>query len=72
MKEEAWSMIFSTSVLALAEIQKAMLEENGIVAVILNKQDSSYLSFGFIEVHVLKKDKTNAQLLIEMNKDIDE
>jgi uncharacterized membrane protein YcaP (DUF421 family) len=72
MKEEAWSMIFSTSVLALAEIQKAMLEENGIVAVILNKQDSSYLSFGFIEVYVLEKDKSNAQLLIEMNKDVDE
>lgn len=35
-----------------AELMKDKLEEHGIVTVIINKQDSSYLMFGELEVHV--------------------
>ena len=35
-----------------AEITKQMLEENNINVVLLNKQDSSYLMFGSIELYV--------------------
>ena len=35
-----------------AEITKQMLEENNINVVMLNKQDSSYLMFGSIELYV--------------------
>ena len=45
-----------------AEIIKQMLEENNINVVLLNKQDSSYLMFGTIELYV-KKD----QLLLAKN-----
>ena len=35
-----------------AEIIKQMLEANNISVVLLNKQDSSYLMFGSIELYV--------------------
>jgi hypothetical protein len=35
-----------------AQIIKQMLEENDINVVILNKQDSSYLMFGSIDLYV--------------------
>ena len=38
-----------------AEITKQMLEENNINVVLLNKQDSSYLMFGPIELYVSKE-----------------
>ena len=35
-----------------AAIIKQMLEENNIMVVLLNKQDSSYLMFGLVELYV--------------------
>ena len=35
-----------------AAIIKQMLEENSIKVVLLNKQDSSYLMFGLVELYV--------------------
>ena len=46
-----------------AEIVKQMLEENGVAAVLLNKQDSSYL-FGKIELYVKQEDEAIANVLI--------
>jgi hypothetical protein len=50
-----WAKIFTTRNSAEANIIKGMLEENDIEAVIMNKQDSSYLNFGNIEVYVPKE-----------------
>ncbi len=47
-----WFLLYSTQNFAEASIIKGMLEENEIRVVVLNKQDSSYLSFGEIEVYV--------------------
>ena len=44
-----------------------MLEENSIEAVVLNKMDSSYLSFGDIEIHVPYHLKDIAKELLENN-----
>ncbi|HYK46380.1 MAG TPA: DUF2007 domain-containing protein [Parafilimonas sp.] len=49
---EGWFKLYSTKNYAEANILKGMLEENNIRAVILNKLDSSYLSFGEIELYV--------------------
>ena len=50
-----------------AEIVKQMLAEHAINAVILNKQDSSYL-FGKLELYVVKGDEPRAnELIIEFN-----
>ena len=47
-----WFKLYSTKNYLEANIIKGMLEENNIKAVILNKQDSSYLAFGEIELYV--------------------
>ena len=51
-----------------AAIVKQMLEENNIKVVLLNKQDSSYLMFGLVElyVHEDQVEKTE-NLLKEIN-----
>lgn len=46
-----------------AEIVKQMLEENGVAAVLLNQQDSSYF-FGKIDLYVKQADETIANVLI--------
>ena len=46
-----WQCIYSTTKSYRAEIIKAILEENGISAVIVNKQDMNY-HIGQLEVHV--------------------
>lgn len=46
-----WVQVYSSQYMHKVEIMKAILEENDIESVILNKQDSSYL-FGPIELYV--------------------
>jgi|TARA_B110000116_G_C16510474_1_gene435367 hypothetical protein len=52
-----------------AEITKQMLEENNINVVLLNKQDSSYLMFGCIELYVDKEQLSKATDLIKYTED---
>jgi hypothetical protein len=47
-----WYLLYSTRNLPEASIIKGMLEENSVPVMIVNKQDSSYLSFGDIELYV--------------------
>jgi len=60
--------ILSTNNPNKAEITKQMLAENNINVVLLNKQDSSYLMFGLIELFVPKNQEKEAiALLKEIN-----
>lgn len=54
--EKDWKQVFLTGEMYRAEIARELLEHNGINAVILNQKDSSYTSFGNIEVYVNEKD----------------
>jgi hypothetical protein len=65
MDNSNWSLIYTTNIAVQAEIVKQMLASNGIEATILNKQDSSYLTFGEVEVYVLSESVDTAQKLIE-------
>jgi hypothetical protein len=47
-----WHPIFATQNIAEANIIKGMLEENNVPVMMVNKQDSSYLNFGDIELYV--------------------
>ncbi len=47
-----WFLLHTTSNLTTANIIKGMLEENGVTVMIVNKQDSSYVNFGEIELYV--------------------
>lgn len=61
---KGWYKLYITRNYAEASIIKGMLEENSIEVVLLNKLDSSYLSFGDIEVYVPLHMKEIAQQLL--------
>jgi len=48
-----------------AAIVKQMLEENNIQVVLLNKQDSSYLMFGLVELYVQRNQLEKTEILLK-------
>lgn len=50
--EQGWVKVYKTDKAYQADIIIELLDENGIMAVKMNKRDSSYLAFGNIEVYV--------------------
>jgi hypothetical protein len=62
-----WMVIYTTTSLPKAAIIKGMLEENGVPAMLVNNQSSSYLSLGEIEVHVARDFEETAKLLLGQN-----
>ena len=62
--EKGWVTIFTTSQLYKAEILKDVLADQNIDSVVLNKQDSSYLTFGGIEVLVRNDDVISAKNIL--------
>lgn len=67
--EQGWKKIKVYTNAIESEIVKQMLEENGIPAIVLNKQDSSYLVFGKIELYVADQYETQALELIHLSTD---
>ncbi len=63
--EKGWINIRNFNKTYLAEIAKEVLTDNNIKSVIINKKDSSYNSFGDIELYVRKEDKEQALTLIK-------
>ena len=61
-----WIKIASSKQAYQIELLKGMLEENNIIAVSVNKKDSSYLAFGEIELFVESKDVIQAKDLIKI------
>ena len=60
--------ILSTDNPNKATIIKQMLEENNIKVVLLNKQDSSYLMFGLVDLYVQEDQVEKTEnLLKEIN-----
>jgi hypothetical protein len=49
---QGWFMLYSTKNYLEANIIKGKLEENNIHAVILNRQDTNYITIGEIELYV--------------------
>ena len=49
---ENWYLLLRTDKYIDAEILRGLLEENQIPVVVVNKQDSSYIFLGEIEVYV--------------------
>ena len=63
MKKD-WISIYSTNQQYHAELIKNVLENEKIDCVLMNKQDSSYMSFGSIEIVVLADFVIRAKHLI--------
>lgn len=64
---ESWKKIFATRNPAEASIIQGMLEENEMPVQVMNKQDSSYLNFGDIELYVPAHLVETARQLIAQN-----
>jgi len=64
---EQWVSIYNSNYNYLVEITQAILRENEIESVIVNKQDSSY-HFGIIELHVHPDNVTKALQIINTEK----
>ena len=62
---ENWEKIYSTRNYPEASIIQGLLEENNIPVQVLNKQDSSYLNFGDIELYVPAHLKITAKQVLE-------
>ncbi len=61
--EKDWVQIYSTDKMFQAEILKQVLADHEIEAVIINKMDSSYKSFGEIEIYVKNVHVIRAKML---------
>ena len=59
-----WKKVFSSSQLAASSMVMGILNENEIPAKTLNKQDSSYVFLGEVEVYVPLDLYEKAQVLI--------
>jgi Putative prokaryotic signal transducing protein len=63
-----WIKIYTATLAHKAEIVKAVLEENDIESVIVNKTDSSYPGIiGHVEVYVPMQHEVLAQFIIKQN-----
>lgn len=60
-----WFLLYVTRNLPEANIIKGMLEENSVAVMLINKQSSSYLNFGDIELYVPVHLKDIATQLLE-------
>ena len=60
-----WIKIYTSTDPFKIELLKGFLDENNIVAMSINKKDSSYLAFGEVELLVDAKDVMKAKILIK-------
>lgn len=61
---ENWQKVYSSGMPHRAEIVKAVLEDNGLTPVVVNKQDSLYKNFGNYEVLVKTDEVLKAMKII--------
>ena len=64
-----WIKIYTSTDSFKIELLKGSLDQNNIVAMSINKKDSSYLAFGEIELLVDAKDVMKAKILIKKQED---
>lgn len=62
-----WVCIYSSPKQPSAEMVKGLLANNEINSVVINKQDSSYIMFGYFEVYVNRDDVVKAKFVIDNN-----
>lgn len=60
-----WIRIYTSTDPFKIELLKGFLDQNNIVAMSINKKDSSYLAFGEIELLVDAKDVMKAKILLK-------
>ena len=67
--EKGWEKVYFTGEEVTATMARDLLTESGINSVMMNHKDSTYLSFGDIEIYVEEKDEKEAlKILAELKK----
>jgi hypothetical protein len=61
--EKGWVLAYTTNKMFDAELLKRVLGDHDIESVIINKMDSTYRSFGDIEVYVRQDQIIRAKML---------
>ena len=64
MSQTKWSILKTSNQLFELEMMRGFLIENGINAIVMNKQDSSYQMFGDGELLVKEEDVMRAKELL--------
>jgi hypothetical protein len=67
MKKD-WTLVYTVDQEYKAGLAKELLEEEGITAVIMNKHDSAYQTFGEFEVYVNNKFAEQARKKLQDSK----
>lgn len=62
---KGWQKVFDTDQAYHADIVKAVLEDNNINPVVINKRDSSLNNFGQYEIYVASEDVFNALQILK-------
>ena len=62
-----WQCVYFSNQLQRIEIVRAVLDEQNIKNVIVDKRDSSYIMVGDIEIFVPSEDSILAKIIIEQN-----
>lgn len=62
---ENWEKVLTTPLPYRAELAKALLAENEIDAVVVNKKSSSYPPFGSVDVYVPTEHAIIAKLILD-------
>lgn len=60
-----WIKVYETSMLHQAVMMQSVLEDYNIKAVILNQQDSSYITIGEVALYVSLEQAAEAYIIIE-------
>ena len=71
MSQAKWSILRASNQVFELEMMKGFLLENGIDAVVMNKQDSSYQVFGEGELLVKEEDVQYAEELLNQSDERD-
>lgn len=67
--EKNWKKVYFSDDQFKVLIARDILEENGINSVIMNQKDSSYTSFGDVELFIEEQDEEEAlQILDQLKK----
>jgi len=63
--EKSWKKVYFSGDEFKVNIARDLLAENGINSVIMNQKDSSYTSFGDVELYIEETDETEALRILE-------
>ena len=65
--QKGWQQIYFSDRIHIIEIVKALLMENNITSFEINKNDSTHITMGGVELYVKDQDVMRAKFLIEQH-----